>query len=68
MYKPESFECDVCRTEMTTPKGWYVLQVTEYALTITSFNRSLAACEPMVCGENCLHTLISQQLSALEGK
>jgi hypothetical protein len=69
MYQPETFKCDVCGTDHTPVNGWKLIHVVKgVSLTITNFETQYAKSLISVCGEKCLHTYISQNLSQISEK
>ena len=73
MYK-RSFICDVpgCNKEHTVNNGFFVVKVVKpfklqpaTGLSVQAFTEKAAEKYPVVCGETCLHTWISQNLGRL---
>ena len=65
-----TFTCDVCSTVRGLTNNWYLARTKEYqhlVITVIPFDYDMAreGHYMVLCGENCVHTFISQNLSTL---
>ena len=67
MFVPASVKCDICEIPHEKTNGWYSITFggEPEAIEISHFREEFAETHAAVCGEKCLHTYLSQNLSKL---
>jgi len=67
MYVPASVKCDICDIAHGEGNGWWSVTVggSPEAMEISHFTEENAETHAAVCGEDCLHKYISQNLASI---